>query len=57
MVYPGPALVKCSGECRGAKAAKARVKRRAERMRRMGKDPHYLDDWANTSFVCNCNDE
>ncbi len=49
--------MKCSGQCRGALAAKARVKRKAERLRRMGKDAHRLDDWANLSFECTCNSE
>ena len=53
----GPILVKCSGECRGAKAAKARVKRKVEYLRRRGKSPHILDDWTNMSFTCSCNDE
>lgn len=50
-------LVKCTGECRGAKMAQARYKRKVAKLRRMGKDPYRLDDWRNTSFVCNCNDE
>jgi len=53
----GPQLVRCSGECRGAQAAKARYKRKVERLRQMGKSPHRLDDWRNTSYVCSCQSE
>lgn len=53
----GPQLVRCSGECSGAKAAQARHKRQVERLKKLGKSPHRLDDWINTSFVCNCNSE
>ena len=49
--------MKCTGECRGAKLAQARHKRKVERVKKMGKDPYRLDDWRNTSFICNCNDE
>ena len=49
--------MKCSGECRGALAAQDRYKRKVIKMKRMGKDPRMLDDWRNTSFICNCRDE
>lgn len=49
--------MRCSGECRGAQAAKARYKRKVERLRQMGKSPHRLDDWRNTSYVCSCQSE
>lgn len=56
-LYIAPTLVKCTGECRGAKAALARYKRKLERLKKMGKDPGILDDWRNTSYECGCKDE
>lgn len=53
----GPLLVQCSGECRGAKAAKARYMRKVQRLKQAGKSPHRLDDWRNTSFECQCKSE
>ena len=55
--YLAPMLVKCTGECRGAKAALARYKRKVERLKKIGKDSGLLDDWRNTSYVCGCRDE
>ena len=55
--HTAPTLVKCTGECRGAKAALARYKRKLQRLKRMGKDPGMLDDWRNTSYECNCREE
>lgn len=53
----GPMLVQCSGECRGAKAAKARYMRKVQRLKQAGKSPNRLDDWRNTSFECQCKSE
>lgn len=55
--HAAPMLVKCTGECRGAKAAQARYKRKIERLKKIGKDPGLLDDWRNTSYVCGCREE
>lgn len=52
-----PKLVKCSGFCSGALAAKAKMKRKALRFKKLGKDPNNLDDWTNMSFTCYCNAE
>ena len=49
--------MKCAGECRGAKAAKARYNRKVERIKKMGKTVRDLDDWRNTSFICTCHEE
>ena len=53
----GPLLVQCSGECRGARAARSRYERKVKRLRAAGKSPHRLDDWRNTSFECHCKSE
>ena len=53
----GPILVKCSGECRGAIAAKQRYKRKLRRLKELGKKPNRLDDWRNYSYSCTCQSE
>ena len=53
-LYVGPLLVRCTGLCRGALAAKARYRRKLARLRRMGRKPRHLDDWMNYSYTCNC---
>lgn len=57
LLLAGPILVRCSGECRGARAAQAKYKRKLERLKRMGKRGHVLDDWRNYSYVCTCHAE
>lgn len=57
VVITGPLLVQCSGECRGAKAARGRYERKVKRLQAAGKSPHRLDDWRNTSFECHCKTE
>lgn len=54
IIWIGPILVRCTGQCRGALAAKARYRRKVARMRRMGRKPRHLDDWMNYSYTCNC---
>ena len=52
----GPMLVMCGGKCTGARAAKARYERQAQRRKKLGKKP--LDkNWRNSSYACTCDTE
>ena len=52
----GPMLVMCGGRCTGARAAKARYERQAQRRKKLGKK--ILDkNWRNSSYACTCDTE
>ena len=57
IIFIGPTLVNCSGQCRGALASKERFKRKVMRLKEMGKKPNRLDDWRNYSYSCSCQNE
>ena len=50
-------LVMCGGKCTGARAAKARYERQAQRRKKLGKKKTLDKNWRNSSYACTCNTE